>query len=257
MSESVWNILTPFSDVAELGQGYMARADGQCLWVPLPTPVDVEAEVPFVIFLVDGTPAFAGTGRCIQVADQGDAADPQVRYEALLDSLMFDERSQPVYDYIVAVRSAAMGEQGAAEQQDIEVDMDAGEQQVAAPEVESFESEAAVTWSGEEEQVHAGPPPVPPESFEASTSQEDVLELPMGMGGSSPSYRPAEQPVETVLRPSIVPKTTGFLSRPIIGLHFQSVSAYGPARSASTGMFEYPQGDLPIPEHPPRPEGYA
>ena len=248
MSDEIWNIMTPFADVAELGQGYMARADGQCLWVPLPNQVEVETEVPFVVYLLDGTPAFAGSGRCIQVADQGDAADPQVRYEALLDNLMFDERSQPVYDYIVAVRAAAIEEQGAAvdvaqegdrESTDVAVDEDFG--------ADSYQSDSVANEAGVQHAM---------DGISVSGGDEDVLDLPIGIT-ASPSYRPAEQAVQTVLRPSIMPASTGFLSRPIIGLHFQSVIAHGPARSAATGYFEYPAGDLPIPEHPPRPEGAA
>ena len=237
MSDEIWNIMTPFGDVAELGQGYMARADGQCLWVPLPREVEVEAEIPFVVYLLDGTPAFAGSGRCVQVADQGDAADPQVRYEALLDNLLFDERSQPVYDYIVAVRAAAIEEQGAPV--DVAVESDLGEGSLQVDDGVDAEQSA------------------PHQTFDSISvaADDDVLDLPHGIT-ATPSYRPADQPVQTVMRPSIMPASTGFLTRPIIGLHFQSVVAHGPARSAATGYFEYPHGDLPIPEHPPRPEGF-
>jgi hypothetical protein len=114
MSEDVFMIASAFGDVAELGQGYVNRADGERILLPLPVELAMGEGVRFIVHLSDGTPAFAGAGRCVQVSDQGDGVDPTERFETLLDSLAFDERSQPVYEYIVAVRQAVYAEGGAA-----------------------------------------------------------------------------------------------------------------------------------------------
>lgn len=139
MSDDVLSVMTPYADVAELGQGYMQRADGERLWVPLASPASEGQELRFVIHLADGTPAFAGAGRCVQVADQGVAVDPAIRFEALLDSLRFDERSQPVYDYIVAVRAATL-----------EVAEEAGAEEHAAGGV-ADEVEATAAFEGQDQ----------------------------------------------------------------------------------------------------------
>jgi len=113
MSDDVFAVRTTFQDVAELGQGYLERADGERMLLPLPAEVAAGEGVRFIVYLVDGTPAFAGAGRCVQVSDQGTEVAAEDRYETLVDALVFDERSRPVYDYIVAVRQMAYADLGA------------------------------------------------------------------------------------------------------------------------------------------------
>jgi hypothetical protein len=113
-SDEILSVETPFPDVASLAQGYINRVDGERLLVPLVVECAEGDGIRFVVYLGDGTAAFAGAGRCAQVSDQGAGVPPQNRYETLIDSLELDERSRPVYDYIVAVRNAAYS-QGAAE----------------------------------------------------------------------------------------------------------------------------------------------
>jgi hypothetical protein len=110
MSDDILSVATPFPDVASLAQGYINRVDGERLLLPLELPCDEGAGVRFVIYLGDGTAAFAGAGRCVQVSDQGTNVPPTARYETLVDSLELDDRSRPVYEYIVAVRAAAYGQ---------------------------------------------------------------------------------------------------------------------------------------------------
>lgn len=213
MSDELFNVMTPFADVAELGQGYMTRADGERLWVPLPIQAIEGEQVQFVIHLLDGVPAFAGAGRCIQVADQGPGVDPSVRFEALLDSLVFDERSQPVYDYIVAVRTAALSEEesysadaehepdgsreaevdypdeGAAA---VRVDVRAttpSERAVAGveePEAQAYEDEGPYDGEEEEEYVDV--------SADASSVPPDVY-----MGTAHAVLEPTSEPVPTAV----------------------------------------------------------
>lgn len=114
MSDDVFAVRTTFNDVAELGQGYLERADGERMLLPLPLEVSEGEGVRFIVYLADGTPAFAGAGRAVQVSDQGEEVAAEDRYETLIDGLVFDERSRPVYDYIVAVRQMAYADLGAA-----------------------------------------------------------------------------------------------------------------------------------------------
>lgn len=134
MSDDVVSVMTPYPDVAQLAEGYLQRADGERLWVPLSAPTEPGEGVRFVIHLADGTVGFGGAGRCVQVADQGEDVDAAIRYEALLDSLQFDERSQPVYDYIVAVRAAVLEDEGQPEGDDAEASsaVDAAEETAEA-----------------------------------------------------------------------------------------------------------------------------
>src|SRR5215813_1595907 len=137
MSDEIFTVSTPFPDVASLAQSYMNRADGERLLLALRESCAAGTGVRFVVYLADGTPAFAGAGLCVQVSDQGRAVPPEQRYETLLDTLQFDERSRPVYDYIVAVRSAAY----AAQQQvhaESEPETAAAEVDVAVAEVGGY-----------------------------------------------------------------------------------------------------------------------
>jgi len=107
MSDEIFEVATSCTDVAELGQSYIDRVDGERILLPLAREIPVGEGVRFIVHLVDGTPAFAGSGRCVQASDQGDQVPPTDRYETLIDTLAFDERSLPVYEYIVAVRQLA------------------------------------------------------------------------------------------------------------------------------------------------------
>jgi len=133
MSDDILSVATPFPDVATLAQGYINRVDGERLLVPLEVAVDEGAGVRFVIYLGDGTAAFAGAGRCVQVSDQGTNVPPSARYETLVDSLELDDRSRPVYDYIVAVRAAAYGQTDEAQDADAHVEEVPGAELEAAP----------------------------------------------------------------------------------------------------------------------------
>jgi hypothetical protein len=147
MSDDILSVATPFPDVATLAQGYINRVDGERLLVPLEVECNEGAGVRFVIYLGDGTAAFAGAGRCVQVSDQGTNVPPSARYETLIDGLELDDRSRPVYDYIVAVRAAAYGQPVEDAGEHVE---DAGEhvddhvEEVADAEAAPIEAEAAL-----------------------------------------------------------------------------------------------------------------
>jgi hypothetical protein len=115
MSDDIVEVQTSYADVAALGDGYIDRVDGERILLALPFFANEGDVVRFIVHLVDGTAAFAGSGRCVQVSDQGVGVPEAERFETLIDSLAFDDRSRPVYDYIVAVRNAAYADAAALE----------------------------------------------------------------------------------------------------------------------------------------------
>jgi len=115
MSDDIVEVQTSYADVAALGDGYIDRVDGERILLALPFFANEGDVVRFIVHLVDGTAAFAGSGRCVQVSDQGVGVPENERFETLVDSLAFDDRSRPVYDYIVAVRNAAYADAAALE----------------------------------------------------------------------------------------------------------------------------------------------
>jgi hypothetical protein len=225
MSDDIFSIATPFPDVASLAQGYMNRADGERLLLPLPSPCEQGEGARFVVCLADGTPAFAGAGLCSQVSDQGGSVPPEQRFETLLDTLELDERSRPVYDYIVAVRNAAYAEHAQAGQVDAEVDASIGEVEVLASSADVYEEPSS---------LHPDAPSAIP-------------------GSDSASFAPSPEPARV---PSFVPPPipTGLLTRPARTTHWQPAPPRRPTPRPASGLFRYGASGLPRPNRPPRPD---
>ena len=224
----------------------MNRADGERLLLALKASSATGAGVRFVVYLADGTPAFAGAGLCVQVSDQGRAVPPEQRYETLLDTLQFDERSRPVYDYIVAVRSAAYQVQQQAQG-------DAAEGAAYA----SAASEHPGSFSGEDDatSIVSAPVSVPapgPEqtAWSEPASEQQGLSIP-ARSDSIPAFD-----TEAARAPSFLPPPipTGLLTRPARTTHWQPAPPRRPTPRPSTGLFRYAAGALPRPARPPRPE---
>jgi hypothetical protein len=245
MSDDILTVETQFANVVSLAQGYVNRADGERLLLPLPEAYTEGSGLRFVVLLADGTPAFAGAGLCSQVSDQGATVPADQRYETLLDTLQFDERSRPVYEYIVAVRNAqyaqaAEGEEEAhAEIEAAEVDeYHAADDQDGvisgdAPEQSYGEQSAQVLWSAEQGSAYE------PES-QASWAPS-----------APPPGMDAERAAPSFIPPSV---PTGLLTRPARVAHWQPAPPRRPTPRPITGMFRYPAGPLPKPARPPRPQ---
>lgn len=171
MSDDILSVATPFPDVATLAQGYINRVDGERLLLPLEVACDEGAGVRFVIYLGDGTAAFAGAGRCVQVSDQGTNVPPSARFETLVDNLDLDDRSRPVYDYIVAVRAAAYGQP----EQGQEIDADAHVEEVAEAEHEAAPIDVAADVDVDVASVRPVEvaPSEPAEAMEADFDHDD------------------------------------------------------------------------------------
>ncbi len=110
MSEPL-TVRTSFNNISELAQGYVNRVTAEQLILPAPAPLAEGDWLQFIVILQEGTPAFAGVGRCIKVADRGQRADPESRYELILDSLGFEDDSRAVFEHMVIVRDAMLGPQ--------------------------------------------------------------------------------------------------------------------------------------------------
>jgi len=240
MSDAL-NIMTPFGDVAALGQGYAQRADGEHLWLPMPQPLEPGTAIEFVILLADGTPAFAGAGQCLQVSDLGEAADPQVRFETAVGALQFDERSKPVYDYLVAMHTAAAEAQPEGEvAQDAAADVGEAGEAGEPGEAGGEEDYADADFDGEVAQEGS-------EGFEgevAGLDDEGADEMYIE-GGDAGDEPPAP-------KVSMIPK--GMLQRAAIAMHWKPAPAESPQASSSSGLFQYNGAGLPVPEQPPRPD---
>ena len=258
MSDDILSVVTAFSDVAALAQGFMNRADGERLLLPLADGCSAGSGVRFVVYLADGTPAFAGAGLCAQVSDQGPTVPPAQRYETLLDTLQFDERSRPVYDYIVAVRSAAYAQPSSSGE---EISVDEIVRSMPPPD---YDEDATMMVAPPQRDVvfaeeSSSDEPVFEESGagEAELDGAPVANDEPAAGSLMISGRPSS-PAEALPAgvPSFVPPPipTGLLSRPARASQWQPAPPRRPTPRISTGLFRYGASGLPRPARPPRPD---
>lgn len=276
MSDEIFEIATHSVDVAALGQDYSDRVDGERILLPLPRPLSIGDEVRFVVLLLDGTPAFAGAGRCIQVSDQGQDAGAS-RYETLIDSLAFDERSLPVYEYIVQVRQLAyqQGEEQAADASGAAVEADVDVAVSDSPEWNhdadatrvsrgSIPAEALRMMKGVQKQdldgatmemrsMHAEaaalaqtPVPDAPRSELPEPSEPSELQA-----FNVPNQRGVQLPTYATVPPE--PLKTGILTRPALAAHWAPAAPRPPQRSLRPTGFQSQPGPLAVPAVPPRP----
>lgn len=239
MSDEIFSVETPFVDVAALAQGYMNRADGERLLLPLPSLCPQGGGVRFVVYLADGTPAFAGAGLCVQSSDQGSTVPPEQRFETLLNTLQFDERSRPVYDYIVAVRTAAYAQPQVTEPP---IEVETASAAVYEEATSLIDTSAAEHGSSRDSGSWSNPPTSETEAGFAISAPgtpyaHDSGLLPM----REPSFAPPPIP-------------TGLLTRPARATHWQPAPPRRPTPRPSSGLFRYGAGGLPHPARPPRPE---
>lgn len=235
MADDVLTITTEFADVASLGKGYIHRVDGQRILLPLAKKLTVGEGVRYVVHLADGTPAFAGAGRCTEVSDQGRSVAKAQRYETMVDSLQFDDRSRPVYEYIVAVRQATYGGAAAAVQaapsvEDAETD-----------DAELIEAEASDAGDDDEATAYMGRPRGPRSSAPGATASVRPS------APTSQAPEPAPAPI-----PSVMP--SGMLRRPVLGVQWQPTAPRRPTPRPASGLFRHPEGPLPKPAHAPYPD---
>jgi hypothetical protein len=99
----VVTVHTDFTDLSQMTQGLVGRVNDSHVILPAKDPVDVGEWVQFAVTLFDGSPAFAGVGRCVTFVDNGEDRLPHQRFDVVFDSLQFDSRGQQIYDHILAL----------------------------------------------------------------------------------------------------------------------------------------------------------
>ena len=269
----VLTVQTPFGDIAELAQGFIGRASAQQLIVNVAQPVAPGEQVRFQVLLADGTLAFWGDGQCAQIQDHGDAVEAHERFELSLHTLSFpDERSQPVYEYMVslsesatpseeltasdeggfAVEEASTGEVGTDELEALDAPLDEIEAAAFEAPLEELEAVAGaaedeVASPGAAEDEVASPvyeddaPPTPAAQYQAASSQP-----PASVGHDDPEPRAISN------RPG--PPPGGVLTRLSSGNNWAPVRPEKVPPMPRSGLFAYAFGPLPVPTKPPRPD---
>jgi hypothetical protein len=193
--------------------------------LPAKDPVDVGEWVQFAVTLFDGSPAFAGVGRCVTFVDNGEDRLPHQRFDVVFDSLQFDSRGKQIYDHILAL-SGVEGSAG------VEVDHTNGTGQFAQVSMEDVSSASSLPAPPLDEDGDSTVIASDGELKEAlarsavhSVENEDFGGIDEDMA-TNPPPKGYEGAVTT-------PPSNGALPHGV--------------------LFSYPNG-LPFPEKPPRPE---
>lgn len=265
MADDVYTIETMYGDVAELGKGYVNRVDGQRILLPFGKKLKVGDGVRYVVHLADGTPAFAGAGRCVEVSDQGRKAPKAQRYETMVDALQFDERSRPVYEYIVAVRNATYAGQpasaqaaSAAQASPVARDVadDAAMEDDEAELLDDDEASASAMHDDDESEATAfiGRPGTGRDSAPSSPAAEGSFAGALEQRASGAPSAPAasRSTPATASVPSVMP--SGMLRRAVLGVQWQPATPRHPTPRPASGLFRYPEGTLPRPARAPYPD---
>jgi hypothetical protein len=111
----VVTVHTDFTDLNQMTQGLIGRVNDSHVILPAHEAVDVGEWVQFAVTLYDGSPAFAGVGRCVTFVDNGEDRQPHQRFDVVFDSLQFDTRGQQIYEHILALSGIEGGAEAAEE----------------------------------------------------------------------------------------------------------------------------------------------
>jgi hypothetical protein len=277
----VVTVHTDFTDLNQMAQGLVGRVNDTHVILPGPDPVDVGEWVEFAVTLYDGTPGFAGVGRCVTVVDNGEERLSHQRFDVVIDSLQFDSRGQQVFEHILTLNGAGGGgyddppaEEGVEEanfddvsevytQSKIELPTEALEEAAIAARVQDDDEEdentvigdsmqfAGAAFDDPEQDDHQRETPRPPAPASyggaptppVAQAKPSFSEPPTGSVSVIPSAPPPPPPAPSIPAPSVAPLAVGGASTPP-----------RPAQQTNGGaMFAYANG-LPFPAVPPRPE---
>jgi len=236
----VVTVHTDFTDLNQMAQGLVGRVDPLKVILPGPESVDIGEWVQFAITLQDGTPGFAGVGRCVTAVDNGEERSSHQRFDVVIDSLQFDSRGQQVFEHILLLsgygdEEGANGVSGHSVEQDVDdlVDEFTGSQ-IEVP-MEALQ-QAGPEYEDEDQSTMIGDGP---------------LDL-----GSAMAFESVGEEAEEVL--DAEPATAdNVLSEPPTGDNVVAQAPHAPVpyrngAQAGTAMFAYANG-LPFPKVPPRP----
>ncbi len=235
----VVTVHTDFTDLNQMAQGLVGRVNETHVILPGPDVVDVGDWVQFAVTLYDGTPGFAGVGRCVTVVDNGEDRLSHQRFDVVIDSLQFDSRGQQIFEHILMLNTgeaAPTDEAGYAEPDPahdtgsfVDVSEDFHSQPALAAYDNPVEDEATVI--GDRAGVDAAL------ARSAMDEDDDVAVVSVPPPAEAPEAAALHQEAPAVVAP------------PALNGH-----ASPAAPQAVNGMsFRYAEG-LPFPSVPPRPE---
>ncbi len=115
----VVTVHTDFTDLNQMAQGLIGRVDPIKVILPGPAAVDAGEWVQFAITLQDGSPGFAGLGRCVTAVDNGEERSSHQRFDVVIDSLQFDSRGQQVFEHILSLSGYGAEGQAASAVEDV------------------------------------------------------------------------------------------------------------------------------------------
>jgi len=81
----VVTVHTDFTDLNQMTQGLVGRVNDSHVILPAKDPVEVGEWVQFAVTLYDGSPAFAGVGRCVTFVDNGEDRLPPGEDHAIFE----------------------------------------------------------------------------------------------------------------------------------------------------------------------------
>jgi hypothetical protein len=269
----VVTVRTDFADLNQMAQGLVGRVNETHVILPAGAPVDVGEWAQFAVTLHDGTPGFAGMGRCVTFVDNGDERQSHQRFDVVFDSLQFDPRGHQIYSHILALsgygyeqaNDGADAEQDghdgrpaeAAEPSDEAADADAYAYSDApsapAPEPSTESASAPGEALEDERATLTDSIPVPALSGDDDdTSEATVIanrgELQVAMASALSEPPPPVAPVAAayLAAPAAAPAQIG--ATPVT----VDVSVRYAAEPVVNGVFDFASG-LPFPAEPPRP----
>jgi hypothetical protein len=206
-------------------QGLVGRVNDSHVILPAKDPVDVGEWVQFAVTLFDGSPAFAGVGRCVTFVDNGEDRLPHQRFDVVFDSLQFDSRGKQIYDHILAL-SGVEGSSG------VEVDHSNGTGQFAHVSMDDVASASSLPAPPNEEDGDAT-------LIASDGALQEALARSAVHSVENEDFGGIDEEMATNPPPAgyegavTTPPSNGALPHPVV--------------------FSYPSG-LPFPAKPPRPE---
>jgi hypothetical protein len=280
----VVTVRTDFADLNQMAQGLVGRVNETHVILPAGAPVDVGEWAQFAVTLHDGTPGFAGMGRCVTFVDNGDERQSHQRFDVVFDSLQFDPRGHQIYAHILALSgygfeqandgADATGQDGSAtesaEASEESADADAyaysDVPSEPAPEPLSEVAPAPAEGNDDERATLTDSIPVPdtadsiPVPAMAGTDDDDETseatviatrgDLQAAMASALSEPPPAAAPVATTPAYVAAPATAAVQigATPVT----VDVSVRYASEPVVNGVFDFASG-LPFPAEPPRP----
>lgn len=237
----VVTVHTDFTDLNQMAQGLVGRVNDTHVILPGPDPVEVGEWVQFAVTLYDGTPGFAGVGRCVTVVDNGEDRLSHQRYDVVIDSLQFDPRGQQIFDHILALSTGGEGEAGYAEAGYAEAAEYAGAEAAAYAGAEEADEGGVLDVSAEFASVPA-PEPASQGGDEEATVIGARADLEAALSLS------AQDDVIATVPPDGIEAEAEAPAAPAVNGYHAPATPYVNGHS-----FKYTDG-LPFPPVPPRPE---